>query len=94
MNQSYLIGTKSLAVLPEIIEESLLPSVRNGDIEIISKSKNLEIYIKNFINKNTCKNSPDGENSIQKKSTRKLLESQRTEDIILKNLFLINKKNL
>lgn len=92
LNQSYLIGTKSVAVLPEIIEEDLLPSVRNGDIEIINKSKNLEIYIKSFINKNTYKNLADGEKSIKKKSTENSLESQKTEDVILKYLVLINKK--
>ena len=86
-----MIGTKSLAVLPEIVEENLLPSVRNGDIEIIRKSKNLETYIKSFIERNTNKDFFYKEKSINKKSTENTLDSQNTEDKILKNLSIINK---
>lgn len=93
LNQAYLIGTESLAVLPEIIEETLLPQVRSGEIQIITKSKDLDDFIKSFICKNIITNYDDRNKLIQQYSRKKKLGSMRTEDIILKNLNFINSKN-
>ncbi len=90
LNQAYIIGTESVALLPEVNSDVLLPSVRSGEIRIIDKAEDLKLY---FIEYMSRREHQTLRQANEQNTTKKKNYLARTNTRILEALIAIDSKN-